>query len=105
MDLQTMGIAEAKRLLSEIVNRVLYRGDRIILQSRGRTKAALISVEDLRRLEQLEGVAGRDVAQPMAVLARARALRESMPAEPAGTATADLEHLRRERLDGGANLR
>lgn len=105
MGLHTVGIAEAKRLLSEIVNRVLYRRERIILQSRGRPKAVLVSLEDLRRLEQLEGAGGRDPAQQMAVLARARALRESMLVEPAGTAVGDLERLRQERLNDPASLR
>lgn len=46
-----IGIARAKNLLSELVNRVAYGGERILLESRGRPKAAIISVEDLHYLE------------------------------------------------------
>jgi prevent-host-death family protein len=39
-----------KRDISELVNRVSYAGERIILTSRGKPKAALISMEDYERL-------------------------------------------------------
>jgi len=104
MEKYTVGIAEAKRALSEIVNRVLYRGERIILQSRGRSKAALISIEDLRKLERLEQRETQGITQQLAVLGRARTLRETMPVEAAGTAVAELERLREERVDGLSDL-
>ncbi len=49
-----IGIRQAKDRLSEYLNRVAYGGERIVILSRGRPKAALISMEDLRRLEELE---------------------------------------------------
>ncbi len=49
-----IGTREVKDRLSEYLNRVAYGGERIVILSRGRPKAALISVEDLRRLEELE---------------------------------------------------
>ena len=48
---RAVSVAEVKARLSSLVNSVAYGGERIIIQSRGRSKAALVSVEDLRRVE------------------------------------------------------
>ena len=45
-------IGQVKRDISELVNRVAYGGDRIVLTSRGKPKAALISIEDYERLKR-----------------------------------------------------
>lgn len=50
----TVSIGQVKRDISELVNRVAYGGDRILLTSRGKPKAALISIEDYERLKQQE---------------------------------------------------
>jgi prevent-host-death family protein len=47
-----VSIGQVKRDLSDLVNRVAYGGERIILTSRGRPKAAIVSIEDYERLEQ-----------------------------------------------------
>jgi len=47
-----VSIGQVKRDLSDLVNRVAYGGERIILTSRGRPKAAIVSIEDYARLEQ-----------------------------------------------------
>jgi prevent-host-death family protein len=39
---------------SEILNRVAYKGERIVLERRGKDVAALVPVEDLELLERLE---------------------------------------------------
>lgn len=43
-------IGQVKRDISDLVNRVAYRGERIILTSRGKPKAALVSLEDYEHL-------------------------------------------------------
>ncbi|WP_157913119.1 type II toxin-antitoxin system Phd/YefM family antitoxin [Candidatus Promineifilum breve] len=43
-----------KRDVSDLVNRVAYGGERIILTSRGKPKAALVSIDDLERLRRTE---------------------------------------------------
>ncbi len=40
--------------LGDTLNRVAYRGERIILERHGKAVAALVSVEDLSFLESLE---------------------------------------------------
>lgn len=47
-----VGVGEAKKNLSEIMSRVVYKGERFIIERRGRPMAALVSPEDLERLEQ-----------------------------------------------------
>jgi len=47
-----VSIGRVKRDISDLVNRVAYGGERIVLTSRGKPKAALVSVEDYERLEQ-----------------------------------------------------
>jgi len=53
MDTQ-VSIGQVKRDISELVNRVSYAGERIILTSRGKPKAALINIEDYKRLLKSE---------------------------------------------------
>ena len=49
-----VSIGEVKRDISDLVNRVAYRHERIILTSRGKPKAVLVSVEDYTRLLEQE---------------------------------------------------
>ena len=56
------GVGEAKRRLSELMSRVVYRGERFVIQRRGKPMAALVSAEDLERLE-------KDAAAPKGLLA------------------------------------
>ena len=50
-----INIGRVKRDISELVNRVAYGGERIVLTSRGKPKAAIVSLEDYNRLIQLSG--------------------------------------------------
>lgn len=43
---------EAKRKFSELVSRVQYRGDRVLIQKRGKPAAALVSVADFHSLSK-----------------------------------------------------
>lgn len=47
-----ISIGRVKRDISDLVNRVFYGGERIVLTSRGKPKAALVSIQDYERLEQ-----------------------------------------------------
>jgi len=49
--------SEAREHLAEIVNRVAYGGERVVLSRRGKDLAVLVSVEDLARLEAIETAA------------------------------------------------
>jgi prevent-host-death family protein len=65
-------IGQVKRDISDLVNRVAYRGERIVLTSRGKPKAALVSVEDYNRLREAQ--AGDPIARWQSWLAQADAL-------------------------------
>ena len=47
-------IGQMKRDISEMINRVAYGNERIILTSRGKPKAALVSMEDYGNLQSLQ---------------------------------------------------
>ena len=47
-----VSIGRVKRDLSDLINRVAYGGERIVLTSRGKPKAAIVSLEDYERLER-----------------------------------------------------
>jgi prevent-host-death family protein len=49
-----ISIGQVKRDISELVNRVAYKGERIVLTSRGRPKAALVSLADYEKLQEGE---------------------------------------------------
>jgi len=44
----------ARRDFSEILNRVAYRGERVVLERNGKDIAVLISIEDLELLRKYE---------------------------------------------------
>jgi len=109
METQSVTLTEFKQNLGELVNRAAYGNLRIELVSRGKAKAALISVDDLRRLEALEQTQNQQqlyVQQQRVVLTEARVLRERM--EEAGVETDSatiLSELREERTDELMGLR
>ncbi|OGO35156.1 MAG: hypothetical protein A2W35_13485 [Chloroflexi bacterium RBG_16_57_11] len=47
-----VSIGRVKRDISDLVNRVAYSGERIVLTSRGRPKAALVSLQDYELLQK-----------------------------------------------------
>ena len=52
-----MNVVDIRYKLADAINRVAYAGERIILERRGKGVAALVSVEDLALLEELENQA------------------------------------------------
>jgi prevent-host-death family protein len=77
MERDRASVAQAKNTLSSLINRVAYGKTRIVLESRGRPKAALISAEDLEKLEQLEQGEKTPEAR-LSFLAQAQALRRKI---------------------------
>lgn len=51
---KSVSVAEAKNNFSDLLNRVIYRRERIIVSKHGKPVGALISTQDLERLEELE---------------------------------------------------
>ncbi len=100
--MDTVSIAEVKRSISTIVNRVAFGRERIVLTSRGRPKAALVSIEDLQKLKTLETTTSPPSrAQRKAALSMAQAVRGMTLARRGGVpfsdVAEDLRKLREER--------
>ncbi len=70
-----VSIGQVKRDISDLVNRVAYQGERVILTSRGRPKAVLVSMEDYEKIQLAEqGVQARSawLTEANALAARIR---------------------------------
>lgn len=52
--LTRLSTTKARDAFSDIINRVSYRGERIVLERRGKDVVALVPVEDLRLIEEIE---------------------------------------------------
>ena len=50
-----LSASQLREKFAESLNRVIFGGERVILERHGRAVAALISIQDLKRLESLEG--------------------------------------------------
>lgn len=61
---------DARNSLSEIINRAAFGKERVVLTRRGKAVAAVVPVEDLTKLEELEDQA--DVDEAIAALAEAK---------------------------------
>ena len=109
MGTTTVSMTQAKNELADVVNRAAYGGERIILLSRGKPKAAIISFEDLRLLEGLQGEKETHRAQMEGWLAEARALRQKILKRREGVPLPDsvetLRELREERDEQIIGLR
>jgi prevent-host-death family protein len=51
---ESIPISEARQGLAELCNRVAYGGERLVIARRGKARAALVPMEDLKLLEGLE---------------------------------------------------
>jgi prevent-host-death family protein len=49
-----LSTSQLREELSEALNRVAYRGERIVLRRHGKDVAALVPMDDLARLEEME---------------------------------------------------
>ena len=49
-----LAASKAREQFADIINRVSYRGERVVLERRGKRVAALVPVQDLDLLEVLE---------------------------------------------------
>jgi prevent-host-death family protein len=51
---QEIPVTQARAEFADLVNRVVYGGERIVVTRHGKAIAALVPAEDLARLEQLD---------------------------------------------------
>jgi prevent-host-death family protein len=100
-------VAEARKQFSELVARVAYTGERVIIERRGKPMIALVNIDDLRHLERLSNDKERIRQQRMAGLERARALRTKMRLShtPMTDVAEEINRLREERVHELSGLR
>ena len=75
--MERISCAEFRREIAEYLDRVKYRGERIVVHRRGREAAAIVSLEDLARLEALgpaPGAGGRPESEGLGLDALRREL-------------------------------
>lgn len=102
-------MTQLKKALGDLVNRAAYGHDWVVLVSRGRPKAAIVSLEDLEMLRRLRRVEAQ--RQPATRLADLDALRERIRRrwEAEGVTPVDsadlIREMREERTDALAGLR
>ena len=65
-----MTVAEAKNRFSDVLRRAEYGGERVIVERHGKPVAAIVSTDDLRRLEASDEAA--DLGDTEAALAEAQ---------------------------------
>ena len=102
-----VSIGELKRDLSGIINRAAYGGERIVIVSRGKPKAAMISIEDLHLLQGMSGEEAQRITR-IAALEVARAIRSEIAAGAEGPlpdSAEELRELRETRVDELTGLR
>ena len=99
MEREKASIAHARNALSSLINKVAYGKLRVLLESRGKPKAALVSAEDLEKLERLEQGKESDEVR-LEILVQARNLRRKILARRKRTLPDSvklLDRLRRQR--------
>ena len=67
----SLSTAEAREQFSDVINRAAYGKERVVLTRRGKPLAAVVPIEDLQLLQELED--RLDLEEARAALADARA--------------------------------
>lgn len=95
--MRAVSVAEAKARLSELINAVAFGGERVVIESRGRPKAVLVSVEDLARMEAAPEPSSSRAGRRLG-LAEADRVREALGRLTLTDSLEDLARVREERL-------
>jgi prevent-host-death family protein len=86
---ETINVVEAKKNFSDLMSRVAYAGERLVVERHGKPMMAWVSIEDLHRLEAQERNADDVRAQRMAALAMTDMIRERIRQERNGVSLPD----------------
>ncbi|WP_393085946.1 type II toxin-antitoxin system Phd/YefM family antitoxin [Streptomyces sp. LN704] len=58
-------VTQARAELADLINRVVYGGERVVVTRHGKPLVALVSAADLERLEELREAAGEQVVSSL----------------------------------------
>lgn len=75
-----IAVTQARKIFAELLNRVIYRGEEVVLTRHGKTVAAIVSAEDLELLRQVRSARlGLTRAEPATADERPRGMPEESP--------------------------
>ncbi|MEV0446052.1 type II toxin-antitoxin system Phd/YefM family antitoxin [Streptomyces spectabilis] len=66
-------VTQARAELADLINRVVYGGERVVVTRHGKPLVALVSADDLRRLEEAEEPAQEQVVTSVSAVGGAAA--------------------------------
>ncbi|MFE3264899.1 type II toxin-antitoxin system Phd/YefM family antitoxin [Streptomyces sp. NPDC059215] len=66
-------VTQARAELADLINRVVYGGERVVVTRHGKPLVALVSAADLERLEELREPAGDQVVSSLSSVREAAA--------------------------------
>ncbi|MFD8061417.1 type II toxin-antitoxin system Phd/YefM family antitoxin [Streptomyces cyaneofuscatus] len=72
-------VTQARAELADLINRVVYGGERVVVTRHGKPLVALVSAADL---ERLEGLDGEGAAGEQQVIGSVSSIRSAAPAAP-----------------------
>ena len=81
-----VSVSEVKADFSKYINQAAYGHERVVITSRGKPKAILVGIEEMKRLEALERAAGQTGAS---LSPRNQRLLELLQAAPEGDKDAE----------------
>ncbi|GHE02707.1 type II toxin-antitoxin system Phd/YefM family antitoxin [Streptomyces alanosinicus] len=64
-------VTQARAELADLINRVVYGGERVVVTRHGKPLVALVSADDLARLDALDEPAGEQVIGSVSVVREA----------------------------------
>ncbi|MFD5228597.1 type II toxin-antitoxin system Phd/YefM family antitoxin [Streptomyces collinus] len=74
-------VTQARAELADLINRVVYGGERVVVTRHGKPLVALVSADDLRRLEETQELAESAEEQVISAVSTVREV-ASAPGEP-----------------------
>ncbi|MFJ5997632.1 type II toxin-antitoxin system Phd/YefM family antitoxin [Streptomyces sp. NPDC092370] len=74
-------VTQARAELADLINRVVYGGERVVVTRHGKPLVALVSADDLRRLEVTQELAESAEEQVVSAVSTVREV-ASAPGEP-----------------------
>ncbi|MFI6805352.1 type II toxin-antitoxin system Phd/YefM family antitoxin [Streptomyces luteogriseus] len=74
-------VTQARAELADLINRVVYGGERVVVTRHGKPLVALVSADDLRRLEETQELAEAAEEQVVSAVSTVREV-ASAPGEP-----------------------
>ncbi|MFF4222546.1 type II toxin-antitoxin system Phd/YefM family antitoxin [Streptomyces sp. L500] len=74
-------VTQARAELADLINRVVYGGERVVVTRHGKPLVALVSADDLRRLEEGAAAAAASEESVISTVATVRPVPSSAPGE------------------------